>query len=156
MIEGIIFDLDGTLVHLPIEYDNLFRELGRIMKLDTVRPLLQTIPTVSSFLPASESCTSHVWTREPQFEPFFCAWFDVVFALHTSFFCACDGNVFTGLSIHINASKFTQFVQCHCSIYLDLLLRLPAQWARCENPLGLEQLIDFLYLLLHFSNSSTV
>ena len=46
MIEGIIFDLDGTLVHLPIEYDNLFRELGRIMKLDTILPLLQTIPTV--------------------------------------------------------------------------------------------------------------
>ncbi len=46
MIKAVIFDLDGTLVHLPIEYDNLFRELGRIMRIDEVRPLLQTIPTV--------------------------------------------------------------------------------------------------------------
>ena len=121
-----------------------------------LQSFLQTIPAVSWFLPASEPCASHVWTREPQFEPFFCARFDVVFALHTSFFCASDGDVFLGFVVGINASKFTQFVQCHCSIYLAERLRLPAQWARCENPLGLEQLIDFLYLLLHFSHSPTV
>ena len=39
----MIFDLDGTLIHLPIDYDRLFREFGKIMKTDNVRPLTKTI-----------------------------------------------------------------------------------------------------------------
>ena len=36
------------------------------------------------------------------------------------------------------------------------LLRLPAQCARCEKPLGLAQLIDFLYFLVHPSVISLI
>lgn len=43
MIKAVIFDLDGTLIHLPIDYERLFREFGRIMKTADVRPLAKTI-----------------------------------------------------------------------------------------------------------------
>ena len=39
----MIFDLDGTLIHLPIDYDKLFREFSKIMKTDNVRPLTKTM-----------------------------------------------------------------------------------------------------------------
>jgi len=39
----VIFDLDGTLIHLPIDYDKLFREFSKIMKTDNVRPLTKTM-----------------------------------------------------------------------------------------------------------------
>jgi HAD superfamily hydrolase (TIGR01549 family) len=44
LIEAVIFDLDGTLIHLPINYESLFQEFGRIMKTRDVRPLTKTIP----------------------------------------------------------------------------------------------------------------
>ena len=44
MIEAVVFDLDGTLIHLPINYESLFRKFGRIMKTHEVRPLTKTIP----------------------------------------------------------------------------------------------------------------
>ncbi|NIO36971.1 HAD-IA family hydrolase [Candidatus Bathyarchaeota archaeon] len=43
MIKAVIFDLDGTLVYLPINYDLLFEEFGRIAKTGEVRPLTLTI-----------------------------------------------------------------------------------------------------------------
>ena len=43
MIEAVIFDLDGTLIHLPIHYERLFREFSNIMKTDNVRPLTKTV-----------------------------------------------------------------------------------------------------------------
>lgn len=43
MIEAVIFDLDGTLIRLPIEYDKLFHEVERIMKTKNAHPLLKTI-----------------------------------------------------------------------------------------------------------------
>ena len=43
MIEAVIFDLDGTLVDIPINYERLFEEFKRIMKTDNVRPLLDAI-----------------------------------------------------------------------------------------------------------------
>jgi len=43
VIEAVIFDLDGTLIHLPIDYDRLFQEFAKIMKTDNVRPLTKTI-----------------------------------------------------------------------------------------------------------------
>lgn len=39
----VIFDLDGTLIHIPIDYDSLFSELKRILNTDQVRPMLRTI-----------------------------------------------------------------------------------------------------------------
>lgn len=44
MIEAVIFDLDGTLVHLPINYKKLFEEFSKIMKTVNVHPLTKTIP----------------------------------------------------------------------------------------------------------------
>lgn len=43
MIEAVIFDLDGTLIKLPMKYGKLFREVKRIMNVENVRPLLKTV-----------------------------------------------------------------------------------------------------------------
>ena len=43
MIDAVIFDLDGTLIHLPIDYNAFFEELKRILKTQNVRPLLETL-----------------------------------------------------------------------------------------------------------------
>lgn len=38
-----MFDLDDTLIHLPLDYDKLFQAFDRIMKTKNVRPLTKTI-----------------------------------------------------------------------------------------------------------------
>jgi HAD superfamily hydrolase (TIGR01549 family) len=43
LIEAVIFDLDGTLIQLPIDYDAFFQELKRILKTEKVPPLLETL-----------------------------------------------------------------------------------------------------------------
>jgi len=43
MIKAVIFDLDGTLIQLPLDYEKLFQEFSRIMKTGNVRPLAETI-----------------------------------------------------------------------------------------------------------------
>jgi HAD superfamily hydrolase (TIGR01549 family) len=43
LIQAVIFDLDGTLVHLPIDYERLFQEFSKIMKTNEVRPLKEKI-----------------------------------------------------------------------------------------------------------------
>lgn len=43
MKKAVIFDLDGTLIHLPIDYDELFKEFSKIMKTKEVRPLTEKI-----------------------------------------------------------------------------------------------------------------
>jgi len=43
MIQAVIFDLDGTLVDLPIDYETLFGECREILHVDTVRPWLDTV-----------------------------------------------------------------------------------------------------------------
>ena len=44
MIKGIIFDLDGTLVRLPIKYDKIFTKLQNLFDTqDEFKPLIQTI-----------------------------------------------------------------------------------------------------------------
>jgi HAD superfamily hydrolase (TIGR01549 family) len=43
LIDAVIFDLDGTLVDLPINYDRLYQEMSKILKKKTVRPLLKTV-----------------------------------------------------------------------------------------------------------------
>lgn len=43
MIEAVIFDLDGTLIHLPIDYEKLFQEIGKITKMSSVRPLTKVV-----------------------------------------------------------------------------------------------------------------
>lgn len=43
MIKAVVFDLDGTLICLPIDYERLFQEFSRIMKTTDVHPLAKTI-----------------------------------------------------------------------------------------------------------------
>ena len=43
MIDAVAFDLDGTLVRLPIDYGTLFEEFKRIMRIKNVRPLVDTV-----------------------------------------------------------------------------------------------------------------
>ncbi len=43
-----IFDLDGTLVCLPIDYEKLFDEFKRIMHVNVVRPVVETLSRVDS------------------------------------------------------------------------------------------------------------
>ncbi len=46
MIKGIIFDLDGTLVHLPIRYEIIFEKLEILFDTkDDFKPLIPTILT---------------------------------------------------------------------------------------------------------------
>ena len=43
MIEAVIFDLDGTLIQLPIDYEKLFQEFKTLMRVSDVRPLVDTV-----------------------------------------------------------------------------------------------------------------
>ena len=44
MIKGIIFDLDGTLVRLPIKYDEVYKKLQNLFDTnDEFKPLIPTI-----------------------------------------------------------------------------------------------------------------
>lgn len=44
MIKAVIFDLDGTLIHLPINYEGLFQQFSKIMKTTDIHPLAKKIP----------------------------------------------------------------------------------------------------------------
>ena len=44
MIKGLVFDLDGTLIDLPVDWEALFDTLKQIMNVENVRPLSVTIP----------------------------------------------------------------------------------------------------------------
>lgn len=46
MIKAVVFDLDGTLVHLPIDYGNLFVEFSRIIGISKVHPVVETVSKV--------------------------------------------------------------------------------------------------------------
>ena len=46
MIQAIIFDLDGTLIDLPIDYELLFQKLRRIMNTSEIHPLAEKISTL--------------------------------------------------------------------------------------------------------------
>jgi len=43
VIDAVIFDLDGTLVDIPIDYEKLFDDFKRIMVTDNVRPLAAVV-----------------------------------------------------------------------------------------------------------------
>lgn len=48
MTGAVIFDLDGTLVDIPIDYERLFEEFRRIMQTDNIRPLAEVISRVDA------------------------------------------------------------------------------------------------------------
>lgn len=43
MVEAVIFDLDGTIINLPIDYDELFDQFRKIMKTENIQPITETI-----------------------------------------------------------------------------------------------------------------
>jgi HAD superfamily hydrolase (TIGR01549 family) len=47
LIKAVIFDLDGTLINLPVDYEKLFHEFSKIMRTVDVRPLTKTIPKLN-------------------------------------------------------------------------------------------------------------
>jgi HAD superfamily hydrolase (TIGR01549 family) len=47
MIKAVVFDLDGTLANVPIDYEKLFEEFRKIMNTDKVRPLANTVSKVN-------------------------------------------------------------------------------------------------------------
>jgi HAD superfamily hydrolase (TIGR01549 family) len=46
MIKAVIFDLDGTLLDLPIDYQKLYVELSGIMGVAEIRPILKTVAQI--------------------------------------------------------------------------------------------------------------
>ncbi len=46
MIAAVVFDLDGTLVDLPVDWEGLFAEFKVIMHVDNVRPVAETVSKV--------------------------------------------------------------------------------------------------------------
>jgi phosphoglycolate phosphatase-like HAD superfamily hydrolase len=59
-IKATIFDLDGTLVSLPIDYQALYSEFGRIMEIENVEPLTKTVASLNSVLRGK---IFEAWTR---------------------------------------------------------------------------------------------
>jgi HAD superfamily hydrolase (TIGR01549 family) len=43
LIKAVIFDLDGTLIDLPLDYDRLYEKFSRILQVDDVRPVSKTV-----------------------------------------------------------------------------------------------------------------
>jgi len=43
VIKAVIFDLDGTLIHLPINYEELFHKFSKIMKTTEIHPMAKKI-----------------------------------------------------------------------------------------------------------------
>lgn len=43
MIKAVIFDLDGTLIQLPIDYKKMYATFSKIMEKEQIRPLLETV-----------------------------------------------------------------------------------------------------------------
>jgi HAD superfamily hydrolase (TIGR01549 family) len=43
VIEAVIFDLDGTLTHLPIDYERLIREFQKVAHAENFHPLLESV-----------------------------------------------------------------------------------------------------------------
>lgn len=48
MIDAVIFDLDGTLIDLPIDYSKLFEEFSKIMKTTIAHPITRAISKLDS------------------------------------------------------------------------------------------------------------
>ncbi len=46
MIKAVVFDLDGTLLDLPIDYPSLFKKFKQLMGVEEVRPILKTVAQI--------------------------------------------------------------------------------------------------------------
>ena len=50
MIDAVIFDLEGTLIRLPIDYKTLYNNIIRELKISKVEPLTKTVKKLNSEL----------------------------------------------------------------------------------------------------------
>jgi phosphoglycolate phosphatase-like HAD superfamily hydrolase len=46
MTRAVVFDLDGTLLDLPIDYPRMFKKFKQLMGVDEVRPILKTVAQI--------------------------------------------------------------------------------------------------------------
>jgi HAD superfamily hydrolase (TIGR01549 family) len=46
MIRAAVFDLDGTLLDLPIDYPRMFEKFKQLMGIDEVQPILKTVAQI--------------------------------------------------------------------------------------------------------------
>jgi HAD superfamily hydrolase (TIGR01549 family) len=63
VIEAVVFDLDGTLVRLPIDYEMLFEEFKRILHVDEVRPLVDVVSKADG---KTKELVFRAWDRAEQ------------------------------------------------------------------------------------------
>jgi HAD superfamily hydrolase (TIGR01549 family) len=59
-IKAIIFDLDGTLVSLPIDYPALYAEFRKILGIQNIEPLTKTVAALNDALKRK---VFETWTR---------------------------------------------------------------------------------------------
>ena len=59
-IEAAIFDLDGTLVSLPIDYTALYAELQKITGIENIEPVTETLATLNDTLKGN---AFEMWTK---------------------------------------------------------------------------------------------
>jgi len=43
VIEAVIFDLDGTLIHLPVDYERLIQQFQKVAQAESFHPLLESV-----------------------------------------------------------------------------------------------------------------
>ncbi len=60
MIEAVIFDLDGTLIQLPLDYPKMYATFKKIMKTDQIRPVLETVAKLD---PTTKAQVFKAWDK---------------------------------------------------------------------------------------------
>jgi len=60
LIAAVIFDFDGTLINLPIDYNKLFQEFSQIMGISDIQPITRTIPKLDA---KTKTRIFEVWER---------------------------------------------------------------------------------------------
>ncbi len=60
MIEAVVFDLDGTLIELPIDYEKFLRKVRKITKIDDVNPITKTVAKLDE---ATKKKVFRVWDK---------------------------------------------------------------------------------------------
>jgi HAD superfamily hydrolase (TIGR01549 family) len=61
MIQAVVFDLDGTLLDLPIDYPKMFKEFKAIMGIAEVQPILKTVAGIKD--PQTKRRVFEAWEK---------------------------------------------------------------------------------------------
>jgi HAD superfamily hydrolase (TIGR01549 family) len=60
VIDAVIFDLDGTLVNLPIDYEKFEAEIAKLAKTSKIKPITKTI---AGFNKEAKKAIFEVWSK---------------------------------------------------------------------------------------------